>query len=182
MPATPISLVERDQRFTFGPTNWQEADRYDNCPAHLAINKSIQKMEGVDFVVRARGGASPTLLLVEAKDYRVGGAPTHKELAKEIARKVAGTLVGIASASRAQQAGLEWAAAGRSVHDHSKGLLVALHMESATWGGSVAVAKAELGVLAEVLQKELAWLSGCRVVAACELVPVVPDCVVRPVP
>lgn len=178
MPATPTTLNEGAQNFAFGATSWQEVERYDDCTAHKDICRAVQRVEAVDFVGRLRGAnVSPALLLLEVKDYRRTKMRTHGEIAKELAGKVVGTLAGIVSAARANQAGFSWPSTARVIGDPSKRLLVVLHVESPTWN-SISDAQAELAVLVSTLERELAWLHGCTVQACCERSPYIADCVV----
>lgn len=181
MPAAPTNLSEGVQHFAFGATSWQEVERYDNCAVHKAICRAVQRVEAVDFVGRLRGAnVSPALLLLEVKDYRKSKMRPHSEIAKELAGKVVGTLAGIVSAARANQAGFAWPSTAQVVGDSSKRLLVVLHVESPTWA-SKADAEAELAVLVSALERELAWLDGCTVQACCERSQYIPDCVVTTV-
>jgi|GEM_PF-2859745 len=178
MPAAPTTLIEGVQQFAFGAASWQEVERYDNCAAHKAICRAVQRVEAVDIVGRLRGASViPALLLLEVKDYRQTKMRTHIEIAKELAGKVVGTLAGIVSAARANQAGFAWQSAARVVGDSSRRLLVVLHVESPAWTSKMD-AEAELAVLVSILERELAWLDGCTVQACCERSPYIPDCVV----
>jgi hypothetical protein len=155
VPAAPTTLNEGVQHFAFGATSWQEVERYDNCAAHKAICRAVQRVEAVDFVGRLRGAnVSPALLLLEVKDYRKSKMRTHSEIAKELAAKVVGTLAGIVSAARANQAGFAWPSTAQVVGDSSKRLLVVLHVESPTWT-SKSDAQVELAVLVSTLEREL---------------------------
>lgn len=176
MTSAPAVLAERQQTFSFGAAVWQEVERYDNCLAHEAINKSVQKVQGVDFVGLARSVASLSVLLLEVKDFRSKNvALSHRSVAKELAEKVLGTLAGITAAARANQAGFQWRTAAKRLADSSQRLLIVLHIESPAWG-STADAKQELAILSPLLERELAWLGECRVTACSERTPQIPDC------
>jgi hypothetical protein len=184
MPAAPITLTELKQQFNFGGNAWLEVERYDKCAAHVAISKSIQRIQAVDFLGLTRGNGSPSLVFIEVKDYRSGKTgvlPPHKDVAKELAEKVLGTLAGIPVAARADQAGFNWRLAGRHLVGTDRRISVVLHIESSAWLSPVD-AKVELGTLALALEKELAWLQECRVIACSELSPGLQDCAVSTSP
>lgn len=178
MPATPFQTKERNQNFLFGSTVWQEVDRFDNCNAHTAILRAVQGVQGVDFVALTRGAASTKLSLIEVKDYRDSNIPSHKAIAKELAEKVLGTICGATVAARAKQAGLSWNSVAKQLAKPTQRIRVFLHIESSTWQ-SKQEADVELAILSEVLQKELAWLLDCDVVACSEQTNQIPDCVVQ---
>ncbi len=178
MPATPVEFQEGALKFSFGAVAWQEVERYDASEIHKAIGRAVQGTQAVDFVALSRGGVQPALVLIEVKDYRkgmTGAPPQSKDLAKEVAAKVAGTLIGLVAGARAPSPGFAWQRAARALGSTSDRILVVLHIEAnalSAPGGD----KTHLTVLALALERELAWLSACRVIACCASRALLQDC------
>ena len=137
--------------------------------------QQVQGLQAVDFVGLGRQAVSVHLAFLEVKDYREArNPPRMNELAAEIAAKVAGTLVGITSASRVNPPEQDMRmAAGRMCN--AAPVHVFLHIERAH-AQSAREEKAELDTLALLVDQKLAWLPGCRVIACSEAVARIPDC------
>lgn len=176
MGATPVVMTAEAQRFAFGSASWKEVIAYDKCDPHSAIGKCVQHVQAVDFLASsANGVASPSVLLLEVKDYRKSGMRDHRDIAMELAAKIFGSLTGITVAARSGEAGFDWQSAAKALNDSKRRLLVVLHVESPDWASTLE-AEAELAVLIPLLERKLAWLRECTVQACCERVPYIPDC------
>ncbi len=181
MPVTPVVLQAEAQRFAFGSAHWREVIAYDQCGTHAAICKGVQQVQAVDFLAAAANGvSSPSIMLVEVKDYRTSGMRDHNEIAMELAAKVFGSITGITAAARSQDRSFDWRSAAKALHDPKRRILVVLHVESSTWR-SRHEAQSELSVLIPLLERKLAWLDGCTVQACCEQAPYIQDCTVTTV-
>lgn len=168
-------FAEGRRAFSFGETVWESLYRHDQSAVHLRIAQHVQRTQAVDFVALGQSAVSVRIAFIEAKDYRQANQPPRlTELAAEVAEKVAGTLVGITAGARLDPPEPAMRMAGRCLREAGP-LHVFLHIE--THGQrSVEDTKAELGTLALLIEKKLAWLAGCRVIACSEAVPKIPDC------
>ncbi len=178
MPDTPVSIPESSHTFSFGNISWAAVVKYDDSLTHQAIAKHVQQLQAVDFVVLGRTSC-PRVALIEVKDFSVAQRqPRVKELAMEVAEKVAGTLTGLSSAARAPGTDFRWKDAGKALLAGSTPVVVYLYVEYPD-GENLAQVRGALESLRGELASKLSWLPGCEVIACNQRVPRIPDCAVQ---
>lgn len=175
-------MSEGSQRFEFDLRCWTDVVKYDDTDVHRALLRAVDGTKAVDFVALGNTDQPgvPRLALIEAKDFRLAHRENRArlkggELAKEVARKVAGTLSGLSAGSRGQRSDFSWKRAGQLLTDSRKPMAVVIHVETADWC-CIDDAKVALEVLERRIERELAWLPDCRVIACCEAIPRLRGC------
>lgn len=178
MPDTPFSFSEPPFQFVFGRTVWADVVQYDKSSVHQNISKHIQSLQAVDFVALGRQSCK-RVALIEVKDYAVAGrVPVIKELAIEVAQKVAGTLTGLSSSSRAPTDEFQWKESGRALLSDEVPLVVYLYAEYPA-GESTPDIRGALESLRAELAVKLSWLPRCEIIVCNQRVPRIADCQVQ---